>query len=116
MIFYTIQSNTNFNEGDIIQRLNNTISLNDGTGLILGIVMKCNQIEDTLNYEVVVYVAGGGGLKIRLSSDWDGQPSRFEFKDNGVSPTSSTGDGWLIPDYPATSYVVGDLVSGAVYK
>ena len=116
MIYYTVTTNTLFNKGDVIQLLNDTYSLNDSTGLILGSVIECNQIEDTNNYSVVIYAAGGGGSKIRLSEDWNGNPTRFEFFNNGIRAISSGGDGWIIPAYPTAAVQAGNLVDAAIYK
>lgn len=116
MIYYTVQSNVSFETGQVIQKTNDSIVLNDGTGLTLGVVTSCNFNEDTNIYEVVIYAAGGGGSKIKLSSAWNGKASRFEFLNDGITPTSAEGHGWLIPDYPTKSHVSGELVSAAIYK
>lgn len=116
MIYYTIQTSNNFEQGQVIQKNNNSYSLNDGTGLIIGVVMSSNLIEDTSNYEVMIYAAGGGGSKMKLGAAWDGLPSRFDFHNDTIVPTTSEGVGWLIPDYPASSKLAGDLVHGAIYK
>ena len=116
MTYYTVTTNTSFDKGDIIQFLNDTYSLNNGSGLILGSVIECNQIEDTNTFSVVIYAAGGGGSKIRLSEDWHGNPTRFEFFNNGIRSVASGGQGWIIPNYPATAVLAGNLVDAAIYK
>jgi hypothetical protein len=116
MIYYTIQTSSNFDQGQVIQKSNDSYSLNDGTGLIIGVVMSCNLIEDTTNYEVMIYAAGGGGTKVKLGANWDGLPTRFDFHNDSVVPTTGEGVGWLIPEYPAITKVAGDLVHGAIYQ
>ena len=117
MIFYTVITNSSLNKGQVVQKNNNnTFSVNDGTGMILGIVISCTQIPDTANYELVIYAGGGGGVKVKLASAWDGQPSRFEYLNDGVSPVAINGVGVLVPSYPIQAYNAGDLVDGALYK
>jgi len=117
MIYYTIQTQQAFAQGQVIQKnIDNTYSLNDNTGLILGVVMTCTQIEDTSNYTTVIYVAGGGGAKVKLLADWDGVPSRFDFMGDGIQPVETNGVGWLIPNYPQQQYTSGTLVDAVIYK
>jgi hypothetical protein len=117
MIYYTVITNSSLNKGQVVQKNNdNTFSVNDGTGIILGVVMSCTQIPDTTNYELVIYAAGGGGVKIKLANSWDGHPSRFEYLNDGITPVTTGGVGVLVPSYPIQSYNAGDLVDGALYK
>ena len=117
MIYYTIEVDISIEIGQVVQKnTDNVITINDGTGYVLGIAMSCESIADTSKYELMIYASGGGGVKMRLGADWDGLPSRFDFQNDSVVPTSEQGVGWLIPEYPLVTKARGDLVHGAIYK
>lgn len=117
MIFYTIRTNQVFNIGQIIQKNNDdTYSLNNNTGLVLGSIMNSNSIDDSSDNEYQVYGGGGGGVKMRLGSNWNGKITRFEFNNDSIVPVESGGSGWIIPNYPEESKLSGDLVDAVIYK
>ena len=72
--------------------------------------------SDPVTYESKIYVAGGGGQDMVLGAAWNGILTRFEFQNGQAIPVSSGGDGWLVPEFPNATKVIGDVVQGAIYK
>jgi len=118
MIFYTEQTLNNLEIAKAVERSPQGELVEHTSGTPLGIVMQIDEIQgsDALVYAAKIYVAGGGGQSIKLGSDWDGVLSRFEIVEGCAQPTSTGGQGWLIPNFPNTPQVAGELAQAALYK
>jgi hypothetical protein len=117
MIYYTLSTSSSFTVGEAVQTASGGGIEAHTTGEVLGVVLSSISLNDeNTEYATKVYSAGGGGVEMILGAAWDGSPSRFQFVTGRVQPVSTGGDGWLIPDYPATSKAAGDSVRGAIYK
>ena len=110
-----LSTDTQFTEGEAVQRSSTGTVEPHTTGDVLGVVMESTAVNET-TFATKLYSAGGGGVKMILGTAWDGTPSRFRFVSGRVEPITSGGDGWLIPDYPASPKSAGDVVRGGIYK
>ena len=115
MIYYTVQTSTQFTVGEAVQKASNGSIESHSSGEVLGVVRSSVEITEN-EYATQIYAAGGGGSQMILGTDWDGSPSRFQFQSGRVHPVSSGGDGWLIPDFPQQAKVTGDLILGCIYR
>ena len=116
MIYYTLTTSTSFTSGEAVQ-LNGTTLETHSTGNVIGVVMSSVSLNDeNTEYATKVYAAGGGGVDMLLGASWDGYPSRFEFIGGRAHPVASGGDGWLIPEFPISAKVSGDIAQGGIYK
>ncbi len=116
MIYYTMITPNQFTSGEAVQLDDNQALITHTTGEALGIVMTSVSPDEGSTWQTKIYAAGGGGVSALLGDTWDGQPSRFVFAGGRVVPTTTRGDGWLIPSMPIVSKVAGDSVSVGIYK
>ena len=118
MIFYTEQTTQILDIRKAVERDSaGNLILHSG-GEVLGVVMSSNQVSDTDSaiFESKIYVAGGGGQSLILGASWDGKLTRFEFKNGQAVTVASGGHGWLIPEFPQSAKMAGEIVQGAIYK
>ena len=118
MIYFTINSDSQLTVGEAIELTSDGSKATQRTsGQAVGVVMSSVETgENTGIWTNKVYVAGGGGTSMILSSSWDGTLTRFEYDGARVRPVTSGGVGWLIPDYPALAHSAGDVVKGSLYS
>jgi hypothetical protein len=113
MTFCTFQTNTQIPEGIVVKQHNNTIinNTNASEGLIVGIVIKSYQDDENINTFSEVHL-GGGVIKAKLTSDWDGYWTPITVFNDGIKPANSNDQyhGYLIPNLPVTPKNSGDLV------
>lgn len=116
MIYYTYEANDSCVVGQFVQLSTDTNKVENHTsGLVLGLCRRIYENQDNTIKYCEVYVAGGGGQQAILGSNWNGTPSRFDVVQSKVQPVSSGGIGWIIPNFPKSSSVAGDLVYISIY-
>ena len=116
MIYYTYIADSTVQQGEFVQlgQDTNTVTKHQSGGLALGLCRKLYTGENDIMYSEI-YVAGGGGQQAVLNTDWDGTPSRFDIVQSRVEPVQSGGVGWIIPNFPKSSAVAGELVYISIY-
>lgn len=113
MIYFTENSSQNIEVGRGVQRSNGELVPHEN-GDLVGFIMNTSLLQNG-EYQLRVYVAGGGGAQMLLGSSWDGTTTRFTVSSGRVLPVSSGGVGWLIAEYPSFPRQEGELVTGALY-
>ena len=116
MIWYSFQADSSVLPQQFVQLASSGSSVEiHSSGTAIGLCLSVETTEGTQERVAKIYTAGGSGQLAVLSSNWDGAPSRFEVVDSKVSPVSTGGIGWLIPEFPQAAKVAGDQVRVAIY-
>lgn len=116
MIWYSYKANTNVLQYQFVQLSSDGLSVElHSSGTPLGLCLSVETMEDTQEKVARIYSAGGSGQVGILASNWDGTPTRFEVVNSKISPVSSGGIGWIIPEFPKASKAAGDQVRIAIY-
>lgn len=114
MIYFSQNTSTEIPIGTGVQFTNGQLEQHSN-GECIGFIRDNYQLDGGL-FQAQVYVAGGGGSDMLLGAAWDGSLTRFEIINGRVSPVSTGGVGWLLPQYPQVAKAVGETVLGALYK
>lgn len=89
---------------------------NQGENPAHGICVSSTLNTETNEYENVIYVAGGPGVQVKLGAEWDGKLTRFTLVGGYALPTSSKGQGWIVPENLNEPKNQDDLVQVVLYN
>jgi hypothetical protein len=112
-MFCTFQTSTLIPSGTVVKKSGSSVVAHDNAAgaILVGVVIESYTNEDNQLMYAEVHM-GGGYTEAKLSSNWDGTFSYLTINNDGVQPTTDSGNlhGYLMPEIIPVPKVTGDIV------